>query len=285
MLRRFDDPQARRYGGIGHMVRGLYTNGWSMLAHTRKMDVIANNLANVNTHGYKKETATFGAFPDLMVKRIYDTRSQFNPSANVGLVELSADIDQNFVFFNPGPSEWTEKTLDVAIDDYEGEDNAARARSFFTVQLNNPANPDDAMRYTRNGAFVIGVDQMLRTSAGDIVMGVDGPIYLEGEDFTITLNGTIIQNDAVVGQLLITSFESPHTLRKVGGNYLTTTDASVVREFDGVLRQGYLEQSNVNVVSEMVDMIACMRAYEANQKMIWVIDGTLEKVVNEVGRV
>jgi len=256
-----------------------------MLAHTRKMDVIANNLANVNTHGYKKETANFGTFPELMVRRIYDTYSHTNPTARTGMVELSSDIDQNFVYFNPGPSEWTEKTLDVAIDDWEGEDNASRARSFFTIQLNNPVDPGDAVRYTRDGAFVIGVDQLLRTHAGDLVMGVNGPIALEGEDFVITKNGTVIQDNAVVGQLRITGFEDPHTLRKVGGNYLKTTAESVERAFDGVLRQGYLEQSNVNVVSEMVDMIACMRAYEANQKMVWFIDSTLDKAVNEVGRV
>jgi len=276
------------------MVRGLYTNGWSMLAHTRKMDVIANNLANVNTHGYKKETANFGSFPELMIRRIYDIRSQLNPTADVGMAELSADIDQNFVFFNPGPSEWTEKTLDVAIDDYEGEDNASRARSFFTIQLSGPmyaANNTEAtgaagaIRYTRDGSFVIGADQILRTASGDVVLGENGPIRLEGEDFIVTKDGTVIQEDAVAGRLLITSFEDPHELRKIGGNYLTATPRAVTRPFDGVLRQGYVEQSNVNVVSEMVDMIACMRAYEANQKMVWFVDGTLDKAVNEVGRV
>jgi flagellar basal-body rod protein FlgG len=220
-----------------------------------------------------------------MVRRIYDVRSQLNPDARVGMVELSSDIDQNFVFFNPGPSEWTEKTLDIAIDDYEGEDNASRARSFYTIQLNNPTNADDTLRYTRDGSFVIGVDRILRTLSGDVVLGENGPIQLEGEDFIVTKDGTVIQNEAQVGKLRITSFEDPHTLRKVGGNYLTTTAASVVRPFDGVLRQGYVEQSNVNVVSEMVDMIACMRAYEANQKMVWVVDSTLDKAVNEVGRV
>jgi flagellar basal-body rod protein FlgG len=254
-----------------------------MLAHTRKMDVIANNLANVGTHGYKKETASFGSFPELMVRRIYDARSQLNPSAYVGYVDLSADIDQNFVFFNPGPTEWTEKTLDVAIDDYEGEDNASRARSFFTVRIGNPGG-GDAIRYTRDGSFVIGADRVLRTLAGDAVLGVDGPITLSGEDFIVTKDGVIIQDDAIVGQLLITSFEDPHALEKVGGNYFAATPRSVARPFDGVLRQGYVEQSNVSVVSEMVDMIACMRAYEANQKMVWFIDGTLDKAVNEVGR-
>jgi flagellar basal-body rod protein FlgG len=129
------------------------------------------------------------------------------------------------------------------------------------------------------------VDQLLRTAAGDLVLGEGGPIRLEGEDFIITKAGDVLQNDVAVGRLLITSFDDPNTLRKVGGNLLTTTPESTNRAFDGVLRQGYVEQSNVNVVSEMVDMIACMRAYEANQKMVWFIDSTLDKACNEVGRV
>ena len=269
----------------GNMVRGLYTNGWSMLAHNRKMDVIANNLANVNTHGYKKETACFASFPELMVKRIYDTPSILNPTGEVGNVELSADISQNFVYYNPGASEWTEKSLDFAIDDYEGEENASRARSFFTIEYQEPNGPGLAERYTRDGAFVIGSDQVLRTQGGNAVLGENGYIRLGDEDFTLTNDGTIIQNNEIIDRLRITSFEDPHTLRKMGAGLLERTDQSVERPFDGVLRQGYLEQSNVNTVSEMVDMITVMRAYEANQKMVHFIDGTLEKVCNEVGRV
>jgi flagellar basal-body rod protein FlgG len=256
-----------------------------MLANTRKMDVIANNLANVNTHGYKKETASFGSFPELMVKRIYDTRSQLNPSANVGIAELSADIDQNFVYFSPGASEWTEKTLDIAIDDFEGDAGASRARSFFTIEYANPQTGEAGLRYTRDGSFVIGADQVLRTQQGDAVLGEGGYISLEGEDFTVTLDGEVIQDNAVVGRLRITSFEDPHALRKIGANLLEATGGAVERPFDGVLRQGYVEQSNVSVVSEMVDMITVMRAYEANQKMVLFIDGTLDKACNEVGRV
>jgi flagellar basal-body rod protein FlgG len=257
-----------------------------MLAHGRKMDVIANNLANVNTHGYKKETATFGSFPELMVKRIYDTRSLISPTPNVGIAELSADVDQNFVYFNPGPTEWTERNLDIAIDDFEGDDNASRARSFFTVEVQNTQTGAAEIRYTRDGSFVLGVDGVLRTIAGDPVLGVGGArITLAGDECIITKNGTVIQNEANVGRLQITSFEDPHALRKVGGNLLMATEAAAEVPFDGILRQGYLEQSNVAVVTEMVDMITVMRAYEANQKMVWFIDGTLDKACNEVGRV
>jgi flagellar basal-body rod protein FlgG len=255
-----------------------------MLALGRKMDVIANNLANVNTHGYKKETASLGSFPELMIERIYDTTSPLNPSGDVGMVNLSADIDQNFVYFNAGPTEWTEKNLDIAIDDFEGDASASKARSFFTIE-HQAEGQDPVQRYTRDGAFVIGTDGVLRTQDGDAVLGEGGYIRLEGEDFTVAKDGTVIQEDQEVGRLLITSFEDPHALRKVGGNLLEATDQAVTRAFDGVLRQGYLEQSNVSVVSEMVDMITVNRAYEANQKMIWFIDGTLDKAVNEVGRV
>jgi flagellar basal-body rod protein FlgG len=256
-----------------------------MLAHTRKMDVIANNLANVNTHGFKKETVSFGAFPERNVRRIRDDQSRINRSARTGIANLSADIDQNFVYFNPGPTEWTERPLNVAIDDFETDDNASRARSFFTIQVNNAGAGDAAIRYTRDGSFVIGADQLLRTVSGDIVLGENGPIRLEGEDCIITPRGDVIQNEELVGRLMITSFEDPHALRKTGGNLLAAGPDAVTRAFDGLLRQGYIEQSNVNVVSEMVDMIACMRAYETNQKMVWVIDGTLDKACNEIGRV
>jgi flagellar basal-body rod protein FlgG len=256
-----------------------------MLAHTRKMDVIANNLANVNTHGYKKETAAMGTFPEKLVRRIYDTRSPLNPSARLGPFELSSDVDQNYIYFSRGPTEWTERSLNVVIDDFDNEDGASRARSFFTIQANNPAGGGGpALRYTRDGSFAIGADRLLRTLEGDIVLGEDGPITLEGEDFIVTKNGSVLQGDALVGRLHITSFEDPHALRKVGGNLLAATQEAVERPFDGMLHQGYVEQSNVNVVSEMVDMIACMRAYEANQKMVWGIDGTHDRVRNEVGK-
>jgi flagellar basal body rod protein FlgG len=122
-----------------------------MLAHTRKMDVIANNLANVNTHGFKKETASFATFPDNMARRINDERSRISPTYRVGNLALGSDIDQNYINFSPGPTEWTERTLDVVIDDFDGGDFESRARSFFTIQLNNPAAGEDAtIRYTRD---------------------------------------------------------------------------------------------------------------------------------------
>jgi flagellar basal-body rod protein FlgG len=248
------------------------------------MDVIANNLANVNTNGYKKETACLQSFPELMVTRIYDTLSPINPTGRVGTVNLSAELSQNFVFFNPGPSEWTDRNLDIAIDDYEGEDNASRARSFFTVEYRNAETGETETRYTRDGAFVLGVDGVLRTVTGEAVLGENGYIRLEGDEFVVTKDGLILQNDRRIERLRVTSFEDPHTLRKTGDNLYTATEESVEIPFDGVLRQCYLEKSNVSTVTEMVDMITVMRAYEANQRMIHAIDSTLEKACNEVGR-
>jgi flagellar basal-body rod protein FlgG len=175
--------------------------------------------------------------------------------------------------------------LDIAIDDFEGEDNASRSRSFFTIEFMNAATGEQELRYTRDGAFVLGPDGVMRTVGGNPVLGENGRITLEGDDFVVTKDGWVTQNDVTVDRLRITSFEDPHTLRKVGGNLLVATDDSVERPFDGVLRQFYLEQSNVSIVTEMVGMITTMRAYEANQKIIHAIDGTLDKACNEIGRV
>ena len=108
---------------------------------------------------------------------------------------------------------------------------------------------------------MLGPDGVLRTVTGNFVLGENGRITLNGDDFVVGMDGQVMQNGAVVDRLRITSFEDPHTLRKMGDNLYVATEGSVERAFDGVLRQYYLEQSNVSIVTEMVDMITVMRAY------------------------
>jgi flagellar basal-body rod protein FlgG len=109
------------------MIRGLYTSGWSMMAIQKKMDVVSNNLANVNTNGFKKDTVVFEAFPDLLTKRINDTRSLLNPSAVVGTMELGSDVGEVFTYFIQGQINKTDNRLDMAIADSD--------KAFFTVML------------------------------------------------------------------------------------------------------------------------------------------------------
>lgn len=261
------------------MIRGLYTSAWSMLANNRKMDVITNNLANVNTAGYKKDTVVFESFPELLTKRINDTKN----SSNIGSMELSSDVGEVFTYFTQGQLNQTNNMMDLAIDD----DSRAEAASpaFFTVGVADPSDNSNLKEYyTKDGSFVLNSDNQLVTKDGNYVMGQNGPITLEPGQFSVDDRGNIVQNGAVVDTIRITQFDDATKLRKFGDNMVENA-GSETSDFTGSVLQGFSEGSNVNVINEMVDMITVMRAYEANQKVLQSQDSLLEKAVNEVGAV
>lgn len=258
------------------MLRGLYTSGWSMIANNKKMDIISNNLANVNTNAFKKDTVIFESFPEVLTRRINDEISSINPSGKIGTMELGSDIGEVFTYYNHGMLTETSNKLDFAL---QGSD-----LSFFAVQTTDKQG-NIREYYTRDGAFSLNGNGQLMTATGYEVLGENGQIFLEGNDFIVENDGTIIQNGIIVDKLLIRQFTNSASLRKVGSNLVERTGETQETEFTGQVEQGFLELSNVNVVEEMVDMITVMRAYEANQKVLQAIDGTLERVVNEVGAV
>lgn len=256
------------------MIRGLYTSGWSMLANSRKMDVISNNLANVNTNAFKKDGVVFQSFPEVLAQRINDTQSRTNPDGQIGAMELGSDVGEIYTYYTQGAMTKTGNNLDLSIKD--------SATSFFTVGVPS-ANGDIVEYYTRDGAFSIDAKGQLVTSEGNLVLGEAGPILLTSEHFEVMGDGSIIQDGKNVGKLLIRNFADPSTLRKQGSDLVARTQQTRETEFNGVVLQGSVEQSNVNIVKEMVDMISVTRAYEASQKVLQAQDGTLEKAVNEVG--
>lgn len=258
------------------MIRGLYTSGWSMLANTKQMDVVSNNLANVNTNAYKRDNVIYESFPEMMVKRINDSKSTHNPSGRVGGMHLGNDVGEVFTYHTKGQLVKTDGSLDMAIADSES--------AFFTIAV--PLDDGNfVQRYTRDGAFVLNANGQLVTKEGYFVMGEGGIITLASEDISILDDGTILESGQAINRLLISDFENTDTLRKIGDNLIETTGATQNQQFSGVVKQGYIEQSNVNVINEMVNMITVMRAYEANQKVLQAQDEALEKAVNEVGRV
>lgn len=256
------------------MIRGLYTSGWSMLAIQKKMDIVSNNIANVNTAGFKKDTMVFESFPDLLTKRINDTASNLNPSGIIGGMRLGSDVGEVYTYFNQGQLTSTGSKMDMAIRDSDS--------AFFSVLVPD-ANGNQKEYYTRDGSFIISAGNKLTTKDGYAVEGQNGPIVLDGGDFSVETDGRITQNGQVVDKLLIKQFSDTKTLRKFGDNLLESTEGTQTADFTGTVQQGFLEQSNVNVVREMVDMITVMRSYEANQKVLQAQDSTLDKAVNEVG--
>ena len=259
------------------MIRGLYTSAWSMIANSKKMDVITNNMANVNTTGYKKDTVVFESFPDLLTKRINDTKN----SSNIGSMELSSDVGEIYTYFTQGQLNQTNNTMDIAISD----DNTSQAASpaFFTIGVADPAGDGEMKEYyTKDGSFVLNSNNQLATRDGNLVLGQNGPITLEPGAFSVDDKGNIVQNGTIIDTLKITQFVDGTKLRKFGDNLLENA-GSETSDFTGTVLQGFTEGSNVNVIDEMVDMITVMRAYEANQKVLQSHDSLLEKAVNEVG--
>ncbi|NLL66864.1 MAG: flagellar basal-body rod protein FlgF [Clostridiaceae bacterium] len=257
------------------MIRGLYTSGYSMLTLNRKMDTVSNNMANVNTNGFKKDTVVFEEFSDVLMKRFFDGSDHSPAPAQIGNMTLYNDIATVHTDFTQGALENTGISTDVAIDGDEG--------AFFCVAV--PENNQFREYYTRDGAFKLDSNGRLVTRDGHFVMGQNGPIMLEGSEFTITYRGEIIQNGETVDTLRIRKFENPESLRKYGFNLITATGESQDAAFEGTIQQGFVERSNVDSVKEMVDMITVLRAYESNQKLIQYQDSTLERAVNDIGRV
>lgn len=258
------------------MIRGLYTSGWSMAVLSKKMDVISNNLANAGTTAFKKDTVIFEAFPDILTRRINDAGSNLNPSGRAGTMELGSDVGEVFTYYRQGHLVKTDNRLDLAIKDSDG--------AFFTVGV---PDEDGNIRelYTRDGAFTLDPNGRLVTKDGYEVMGEYGPIFLNSDNIIIEEDGTIIEDGEIIDRLLIRNFYDTSTLRKIGSNLVESTEDADEGYFTGSIVQGFLEQSNVNIIKEMVDMITVMRSYEASQKVLQAQDGTLEKAVNEVGMV
>lgn len=249
------------------MIRGLYTSASGMLAESTRNDVTANNLANINTTGYKKDVTVFKSFPEVLIQRINDQKkTDPQPKVTIGTLGTGAMVDEIITSHEQGSFRETSNLFDLAI---EGE-------GYFTVQ-NERGN-----FYTRNGAFTIDGQGFLVNSQGDYVLGQAGPITIgNSSDIVIDGAGQIFVDGQQIAALQIVPIADKAALTKVGDSLFTGGQAGGTV---GQVRQKLLEASNVNPVHEMVNMITISRAYEANQKIITAIDQTLGQAI-EVGSI
>ncbi|MDI3481313.1 MAG: flagellar basal-body rod protein FlgF [Tepidanaerobacteraceae bacterium] len=254
------------------MIRGLYTSASGLMAEMAKTDVISNNLANINTSGFKKDRAIFRAFPEMNILRIDDPvvatpKDKIDTRPFIGVLGTGAMVDEISTDFSRGTTENTSNPLDLAL---AGE-------GFFEVQT--PAG----IRYTRDGSFTRNEQGYLVTSDGYYVMGQNGPIQLpDGRDISINSRGEIFSGGNFVDRLRVVSFANLRQLLKEGDNLYSTNQQPVLSNSEVI--QGALEKSNVNPISEMVDLISAFRAYEANQKVVKANDDTLSRAVNDIAR-
>ncbi len=247
------------------MIRGWYTGASGMNAQQNRLDAISNNLANVDTAGYKRDITVSKSFSELLLRRtnldgVYETPFGSAEAAPViGKLGLGIETNENYTDFAQGSFRETSQNTDVAFG----------GKGFFAVET--PLGE----RYTRDGNFVIGKEGILLTKDGYPVLGEKGVIHVENDKFTVNEDGVIsMQEDSsVVDRFKVVRFDNERYLKKMGQNLYSSNDISGsahIAEGDERPRflQGYMETSNVNVVNEMVQMIEVNRAYEANQKTI-----------------
>ncbi len=245
------------------MIRGIYTSASGMLAETTRADTIANNLANGNTTGYKKDVAISKDFASILIRRINDGQD----APTIGKLGLGAMIDEVATIHTTGAMHPTGNSLDFAVD----------GKGYFAVET--PAG----MRFTRNGSFTRNAQGELVTSEGQRVLGQNGVIRIPDGQVTVDETGRLTVDGVNAGQLRVVEFANERELIKEGASLYRAPNNG--RQATGKVEQGVLEQSNVNIISEMVNMISGYRAYEVNAKTVQAHDQLLDKAVNEVGKV
>lgn len=357
------------------MLRGLYMATSTMKTNNKKLDIITNNIANIDTVAYKKDLIVSESFPETLIKKInapmdsmniekttkvtvkkennlyevnttggyfkvktpngdsyqkemkftvnedgylstyykhingeIDTKAGYLVMGNkgpiqvgdgefeinergqvlvggnavdqlvipvspntIGTLNAGTRLDRIYINYGQGQLYKTDNKLDVGL----------KGEGFF--KINTPAG----VRYTRDGSFMINKDQELVTLDGYKVEGMDGPIILEGTEVAINEFGELIVDGEYMDTIQIVRIENAKDLRKEASNMYRMAKGVEAKEadFTGQAVQGFLEKSNVNAVKEMVKMMNLFRNYESGQRVVKAYDDTLDKAVNQVGKV
>lgn len=257
------------------MMQSLYTSSTGMLGMQKQIDTTANNIANVNTIGFKKSRAEFA---DLMYQVMeYAGTATSDVTKSPTGIEVGLGVRPTAVnkIFSEGSLKQTENQLDMAIT----------GGGFFKLEL-----PDGTEVYSRNGAFKLDETGTIVNSDGyklipEIVVPEDATNVSIGTDGTVSVVQAGQTQATQVGQILLTNFINPAGLHAMGDNLYIETDSSGQPIDDtpgvnglGILRQGFVELSNVQLVVELTDLITGQRAYDANSKVITASDEMLQTV-------
>jgi flagellar basal-body rod protein FlgG len=248
------------------MIPGLYTAATGMIAVEQRQDIIANNLANAATPGYKRlQPVQLGFYEVLSPKMIapFHFNREAAPAGGVKSVESFSNLA-------PGSLRITEDPLSLAVT----------GPGYVVV------NTPQGERYTRDGHFTMDGAGELATSEGYKVLSVTGnPIDVSGVKVTVSQDGMVQVDGADSGQIQMVEFQDPTRLERSGDNFYRASDALLQQSTpaaETTLVQGALEMSNVQLPVEMTSMMLGMRAYEANQKVIQAIDGATSRLIDQV---
>lgn len=240
------------------MIKGLYTSASGMLPAVKRQEMIANNLANVKTAGFKKDAQ--------FTRELSRAQEKARPKEGDWQQALEA---HTFVDYQPGVFDKTGNPLNLAID----------GDGFFVLQ-----GEDGSTALTRSGAFVVDADGYLAQPGGFRLLTGGGTVQVGNGQLSVSATGQIEVDGLAAGTLTPQSVEDITKLERIGNAMFAVPQGEeLIPSINATVRQGFLESSNVDVVHQMVDMIVSYRNYEANAQSLSTQDKSLEHLFSKVG--
>ncbi len=253
------------------MTRGFYTLTSSMLTENRVLNTISNNMGNVNTTGFKKDTITTTTFKDQIIYRIGNLDKSH--MEKLGSSSTIRTVDKAVTNYIQGPLEETGRELDFAVN----------GDGFFNI------NTDKGVVYTRNGSFNLDNEGYLYLQPYGRVMGEKGEIKLNTDKITVDITGMIYADGKAVDRIRLTAFDNNNELIKSGeGTFTNVNQANELPMGDakqGAVLWKSIERANVNTMQEMVDMMSSQRTLQSSSQVLKMYDQLLGRIVSEIGRV
>lgn len=264
-------------------IKGLFTALSGAIAQTQKIDTIANNIANVNTTGFKKDQQTFGEYLTAYEKEPEVIQVPRVPASIESFYDMNGG-EKSFVNstgtytnFEQGSLKFTGGKLDLALD----------GAGFFEV------NTPGGVQLTRAGNFTVdGNGQLVTKDGSAVLLDGDGPAEQRTVRFSgvgqpyISDAGEVFDGTQSLGRISVVNVANTDSLQKVGHNnysFKSNLPAEIIKVDRPNLKQGFLETSNINIVNEMTDMIMAQRVFEGTQKAIHTYDQMADKLINVVG--
>ncbi|MDN3954702.1 flagellar hook-basal body protein [Sporolactobacillus laevolacticus] len=270
------------------MIRGLYTSAAGMISQQRRQETLSNNLNNIDTPGYKSDQSKLRTFPEQLIYRLGGDEEA---SRTVGGLATGVYMDETVPDFSQGTITETGKATDVALITSQLPVNPQTGAQEGAL-LFNVRTPAGNTRYTRDGHFTLSPTGFLTDDSGNQVLNAAGqPIQLPSDQFQIAGDGTIQANGANYGQIGVSYAANTNQLVKEGNGLFRLNGGGNLPQATGTanvsynLKQGFVEGSNVQADQTVTDMMESYRSFEANQKVLQIIDGSLDKAVNQVGRI
>ena len=251
------------------MLRGMYTSVSAMINLQSSQTVISNNIANANTTGFKSETLISKTFDDVLIKNNDKYVNGNGTAQELGTLNLGVKIDEITTNYEQGVIIETENETDFALN----------GNGFFTVR-----DEQGNIFYTRDGGFNVNTDGYLVTSSGAQVLNSNNQsIYVGGSSISVDNNNNVILSSGAVHKFNIVDFNDYSSLNKIGQNLYSAEGAIATNNYS--LQNMKKESSNVDIIESTAALMSNLRAFEANQKVVQVMDSTLSKIASEIGTV